>query len=277
MPALKSLIRQDEPDRFILQLQLMKANFETYCSNYAIKVAVDDQIINFVKNEQSNAAFAGFSKLKRDLKDTKRPNIEATDVTYFLHDFKEPVYIERVVNLDLKSAYANILYMDKLISKDTHKYLGRLKKQERLSAVGMLASRKEVFEYLKGEIVSLRTERSEFAPFFFYAVKRTFEIMSELKKICGNAYLFTWVDGIYFLPDPGIKKECEDYLKMIGFPYSGETLNEFEVQFLPRSIKVSFLKQDNPRRKYFDLPMQESAYQKLVRKEVFIHNKKHRK
>lgn len=280
MPAIKCLIRDEvDPDEFINALIDMKANFETYCSNYAVKVVTDEQIINFTSNEQNRQTFAAYAKLKHDLKDLRKPNINQNDVTYFLHDFRQPLYVERVVNLDLKSAYANILFMDGLITKDTFKYLAKLQKKDRLSAVGMLASRKEVFEYSRGVVQAKREERSEFSSFFFYAVKRTFEIMSELKKICGKSYLFTWVDGIYFLPDADVKKNCESYLKEIKFPYSGEELNEFEVKFLQRSIKVSFLKKttDGPKRKFFDLPIQESAYHKLMRSEIFINNKQKQK
>lgn len=273
MPAIKGLIRNEAgPDNFIKALSDMKADFEMYCSNYAIKIITDEQIINFTQHEQNRQTFAAYAKLKHDLKDLPKPDVTENDVTYFLHDFREPIYVERVVNIDLKSAYANVLLMDNLISKETYSYLKKLAKKDRLSAVGMLASRKEVFEYSRGEVSDMRTERSEFSPFFFYAVKRVFQIMNELKKICGKSYLFTWVDGIYFLPDPEIKKTCTAYLDKIKFPYSTEMLNEFEVKFLPRSIKVSFLK-EKTNRKYFDLPIPESAFQKLLRNEIFINNK----
>ena len=274
MTAIKALIRSDDPDKFMRMLINSNTDFDLYISNYAMKIIVDEQIINFTKHEQSRATFAAFSKLKSELQDKKRPNIEPDDVTYFLHDFKSPVYVERVCNIDLKSAYANILYMDELITPKTFRYLSKLIKKDRLSAVGMLASKKQVFEFRNGEPQNVHEERSEFAPFFFYAVKRTYEIMSELKKICGKSYLFTWVDGIYFLPDPGIEKECKTYLREIGFPFSVEHLREFDVNFLQRSIKVSFIKNDDDKKKRFDLPMQDSAFNRIMSNALLLTNNK---
>jgi hypothetical protein len=278
MPAIKSLIRGNDPDNFITMLITNKNNFDLYTSNYAMKIILEDgQIINFTKHEQSRATFAAFSKLKSNLQDKPKPNLQPGDVSYFLHDFKEPVYVETVCNIDLKSAYANILLLDEMITKDTHKYLSKLVKKDRLSAVGMLASKKQVIEFKRGKPVEEREERSEFAPFFFYAVKRTFEIMSELKKICGNSYLFTWVDGIYFLPDPGIKEACYKYLKEIKFPYSMEMLSEFDVQFHNRSIKVSFYRSKTERKKRFDLPMADSRFTQIMSNALLLLNNKRRK
>jgi hypothetical protein len=278
MPAIKSLIRGNEPDTFIRMLISKEIDFDLYTSNYAMKIIlVDGQIINFTKHEQSRATFAAFSKLKSNLQDKKKPNLQPGDVSYFIHDFREPLYVESVCNIDLKSAYANILFLDEMITKDTHKYLCKLVKKDRLSAVGMLASKKQVIEFRRGQATGEREERSEFAPFFFYAVKRTFEIMSELKKICGNSYLFTWVDGIYFLPDPGIEKACKEYLKTIRFPYASEMLSEFDVQFHPRSIKVSFFRHKNERKKRFDLPMGDNAFTKIMSNALLLLNHKKQK
>lgn len=278
MPAIKSLIRGNDPDLYIKMLIENDIDFDLYTSNYAMKIILDDgQIINFTKHEQSRATFAAFSKLKSNLQDKEKPNIQPDDVSYFIHDFKEPLYVESVCNLDLKSAYANVLFFDGMITKDTHKYLSKLVKKDRLSAVGMLASKKQVIEFRKGQAVGEREERSEFAPFFFLAVKRTFEIMSELKKICGKSYLFTWVDGIYFLPDPGIEKACKQYLHQIRFPFSSEMLSEFDVQFHPRSIKVSFFRNRKERKKRFDLPMPDSAFTKIMSNALLLVNYKKQK
>jgi hypothetical protein len=153
--------------------------------------------------------------------------------------------------------------IDGLIPKDVHKYLGKLPKPDRLAAVGMLASCKHVYEFRGGEPRgSVRQERSEFSPFFFYAVKRCFDIMSELKKILESNYLFTWVDGIYFIPDYKKTLECKAYLKTIGLPYSTEMLSEFEVKFLRRSIHLQFLKGE--KQKHFDLPMMTDEFTRVV-------------
>jgi hypothetical protein len=273
MSSYKSLIRDGEPDKFINALISMKANFETYSSNYALKIIYGETIFNFTKHEMSQRAFSGAAKVKHDLMNFPVPELDFSDVHYFQHDFKEPVYVERVSNIDLKSAYAYILFMDDLISPATFKYLKSMHKKDRLQAIGMIASRKEVHEYKRGQVMGVHTERSSLSGFFFYAVKRTFEIMSELKKICGKNYLYTWVDGIYFLPEPGLMEKLEDYLKGIKFPYSKEELSEFEVKFLSGGIKVSFRKNDDNKIKEFDLPFEDSVYKKLLMKMIFQQQK----
>jgi hypothetical protein len=272
MTNARMLMRGDSVNDFIELLVKQKSDFQLRCSNYTMQVVVADSKYNYIKEEQSNAAFAAFSKLKHDLGTKKRPNIQAGDVSYFIHNFKEPLFIERVINIDLKSAYANILFNDGLISKPTATYLKGLKKKDRLAAVGMLASKKEVYDFENGEPGKMYEERSDFSPFFFYAVKRTSEIMGELKKICGNSYLFTWVDGIYFLPDPGVKEKCQAFLKGINFPSSCEYLKEFDVNFFKASIKVHF-KKDN-KLKSFDLPLPDTSFKKAMSKALLLSNNK---
>lgn len=114
--------------------------------------------------------------------------------------------------------------MDGIISEGTFKYLSDLPKKDRLSSVGMLASKKTEYVFKNGEPVSCEDKTSEYAGFFFYAAKRTFEIMQELKVILDNNYLFTWVDCIYFKPSEEAMSEAMIYLDSIGFPHSPEVL-----------------------------------------------------
>jgi len=51
-----------------------------------------------------------------------------------------------IFNIDIKSAYATILKNDGLITQKTFDFINRLPKQERLTAVGMLAGKKNIFE-----------------------------------------------------------------------------------------------------------------------------------
>lgn len=260
--AYKSLMMNGTADSFLDMIIKQKNTFDLYLSNYTMKVVKGDVIFNFTKNEQSKRCFSAFTKLKSELSERVPPNIQATDVSYFVHDFKEPVYVEKVCNIDLKSAYATILMNDGYISKDLFKYLSKLPKKDRLSSVGMLASKKDIFEFKGGVTNSKTTARSEFSPFFFYAVKRTFEIMSELKKILGPDYLFTWVDGIYFLPNADKIYEVEAYLRSIKFPFSKDMLSEFDVRFTERSIMLTFKK--DGKLKPFHLPHPEDGFKRAI-------------
>jgi len=267
-----SLINEGNAAILVDMLIKTKTDFQLYASNYTMKVVLDGDVTKFIRSKQSNRVFAAFRKLEVDVKKANVKEMDVEDVRYFQHDFKQPLYVERVCNIDLKSCYNNILHREGIISDETHKYISNLSKAERLAAVGMLAARKEIFTFKRGVVQSVEEERSENSRFFFFAVQKTFEMMNELKAICGKDYLFTWVDGIYFLPRPGLREKCQEYLKKIKFPYSAEYLDEFEVKFLSDHINVSFKKEGC--KKVFNLPMPDNAFKKAIHLALVNNTKK---
>lgn len=212
---------------------------------------------------QSNQTFAAFSKLKRDCKTKEVPKIDKKELVYFEHDFKQSCQIEKVFNIDLKSAYAMILFNEGIITKDSFAYLSRLPKHDRLAAVGMLASKKRTFGFANnGEIKILEHTVSPLENFFYLAVKKTYEIMSFLKMILGDKYLFTWVDGIYFLPDMNKLIACEDHLCSIRMKYSEEILTDWHIRVVKGAVKLWFIKENKV--KQFCLPARESEFARLM-------------
>lgn len=212
---------------------------------------------------QSNQTFAAYAKVKKDVKDKEVPKINKDDLSYFEHDFKESCSIDRVYNVDLKSAYATILYNDGFITKDTFLYLSRLPKHDRLAAVGMLASKKKAFVFDKrGSVRSYEETISQLENFFYFAVQRTFEIMQTCKMLLGQNYLFTWVDGIYFKSSMEGLIACEDYLRSIGFRYSEEILSDWTVRVVKGAVKLHFVKEGKV--KSFSLPARETEFAQIM-------------
>lgn len=249
-------------------------SFELQCSNYSMKIINDEMNVSFVANMQGKKVFAAYAKLKSALHEQYLPDIKREDLTYFLHNFKQTQHIGNVCNIDLKSAYANVLYLDGLIPKQVFDFISKMQKPDRLACVGMLASRKDCYNFEKGRVANNHETVSLYAPFFYYAVKRTFDIMLDLKKICGSDYLFTWVDGIYFRPQPAKKRLIEYYLRKIKFPFSSDVLTDFDVKHLPRRIFVSFKKQDE--RKTFNIPIQPTGFQKAMHTGLLLSNNKNK-
>lgn len=239
-----------------------KEDFTLTSSNYTTQIETLENKWKYVANIQSNRTFAAFAKIKSDLKGKIIPNIDRNDLIYFQHDFKESMYIESVINVDIKSAYATVLRNDGFISEKTFKYLQKATKPERLASVGMLASKKEIFEFKSGIPISAEEKISENSGLFFHAVQRTYEVMSELKKICERNYLYTWVDGIYFLPNDNSRFRCINYLSDLNFKYSVDVLEEFEVKVKPESILVTFKK--DGKRKVFNLPSPTSEFKRII-------------
>jgi hypothetical protein len=212
---------------------------------------------------QTNMCFAAYAKIKKDVKAKLPPKISKEELSYFEHDFKQSSFIKEVYNIDLKSAYATILFNEGYLSKDTFSYLARLPKHDRLASVGMLAAKKKIFTFNKlGSIYEFEEKISDLEQFFYYAVRRTFEIMQDLKKILSSDYLFTWVDGIYFLPNMEKLVKCENYLRYIKFPYSEEVLTNWKVHMVSGAVRLNFYKDGRP--KSFSLPAKQNTFASII-------------
>ena len=263
-----SLSRKKNANKLLSYLLDYKKNFLLETSNYTTTIITEDKVKKFVVKKQSARTFAAYSKIQMDVKDKEPPKIKASELIYFQHDFSKDAFIPDVMNIDLKSAYSTILYRDGYISEETFLYLGKCNKYERLASVGMLASNKKTFRFEKGIVKDMPTEtRNEKAGIFFYCVRKTFEIMSNLKMICGQKYLFTWVDGIYFIPDEKIYWECIEVLENAAFDFSIERLANFKVQILQGTCKVTFQKENSKgeiKNKLFHFSHNPNEYQKSV-------------
>jgi hypothetical protein len=222
---------------------------------------------------QTQRTFAAYAKIKSDVTKHPIPSVNKEELIYFVHNFKKNARHDTVYNIDLKRAYAYILFKDSLISRTTYAYLSKLKKQERLASVGMLAAKKNTFIFENGEPIDMQPNESSLAPFFYYAVQQTAVIMEDLKRICRSNYLFTWVDGIYFRPNERAYTQCCDYLDSINFPYTGEVLRNFNVRITQSHVKLSFDKAGHP--KIFNLPHPLSDFKRIVIDAIInVNNKK---
>lgn len=262
-----NLLRGNNARAYMNFLVKCKLPFNMFCSNYTIDFRAEGLNEKYVHNMQSNRVFAAFAKLKSNLKDKPVPDVDREKLSYFVHNFKESQYVGDVFNIDLKSAYATVLFRDGYIKEDTFNYLLKCSKQQRLAAVGMLASKKQEFQFKEGKIIAFDEHISPTSNFFFYAVKRTAEIMDNLKQICGNDYLFTWVDGIYYQPSKKVTNLCEQYIKSIGFNYTIDHLRDFEITVSERLIRVNFLKKDKKgkwKKKPFNLPLINTEFKRII-------------
>lgn len=269
-----TLMRNHNAERLVNYLNDCGFEFELSSSNYTTKITSEIVTQTFVLNMQSLRTFAAFARLKKDLSDKQVPNIQPEQVRYFEHDFKKDAFHDEVMNIDLKSAYARVFLIDKMIQKETFDYFSTCRKQERLASIGMLASRKKIFKFKDGKPISYVEQISPLSGFFFYCVKRTQEIMAELKNICGQKYLFTWVDGIYFLKDEQIAKQCEEYLNSIDFLFSKEVLNKFRVVVMKDNCHIYFYKDE--KLKTFCLPSMQSEFKKVIMESIILLNKQNK-
>lgn len=214
-------------------LKKMKIPFTLSLSNYTTTITTANEKTNYIKNELSLKTFAAGAKIKSDLRKLNFiPEIDMHQLNYYDTAITKEMNLTNAYNVDLKSAYATILFNDGFISRETFIYLNSLEKIERLAAVGMCASKKEIYDHdKKGNVTKREKEINSLAPFFFYCVKKTASIINQIRNeiIHPSHFLFSWVDGIYYSDNRHtdiIKWFIEEELNMMC---SFEELRNFSV------------------------------------------------
>lgn len=262
----------------------MKIPYTLTISNYTTRIKSLAYDIHFMKHEQSNRCFAAFNMVKNDVIKKPLPKLSINGLNYFSeafapHDF----YSDIIFNFDIKSAYATILFNEGFITEKTFNYINALPKQERLTAIGMLAGKKNVFEIGQdGEIINEQTIISDTANYFFYCVKRVFEVIQGAAKLLGEGFLFSWVDGIYFLENPysaenTAKIIIDNYFKEKNFKVTFEKLTEFNVTVKKEYYHCSYKKENkNGQLEYktMNVPKKENVIVKRITEHLINKNYK---
>lgn len=135
---------------------------------------------------------------------------------------KNGEYIDKLYEIDLKSAYWNFAFKNGFISKEIYNKGNnqqKIGKKARLISLGNLAKRTisisfDGKEFEKKAIV----ETAGTADIFFKVSQQTDTIMNHCKFIAGNDYLFYWVDAIFIKGDETLK-QISDYLKDINIDF----------------------------------------------------------
>jgi hypothetical protein len=230
--------------------------FEIVLTNYTTHLKSAKYDIRFMKNAQSNRVFLAYQKIKADAVKKPVKEINAGILKYYQTNFNfSDIYADKIYNVDLKSAYATILHNDGYISKETFEYISKLPKMERLTCVGMLAGRKNYFQFdAAGDVVSSSETISPTSNYFFHAVARTYEIIDSCRVILENDFLFSWVDGIYFKNGDNGEKLRAMLTAEYNLNSSFDELTEFEIQSKKGYYLLTYLKDDEM--KTFNIPMQ---------------------
>jgi len=123
---LKLHLNEKNVKLFVDLLKAQKAPFKMQLSNYTTKIESEPFNVMFAKTMQSNRVFAAAAYLKSDLNKKQIPDIDMKKNCYYSTSFNgDDFYSDVAFNIDIKHAYASILYKDGLISKKTFTYLSR--------------------------------------------------------------------------------------------------------------------------------------------------------
>ena len=278
---IKSLTSKEQINREVKFLRDNNIFHKFIISNYTTTIETKSKIIKFNDNLMSQKAFIAYQMIKRDLKNytaNEMPVIDKNELQYFETFLDKPLTANKAYLVDIKSAYATILFNDGFISKETFAYINILPKKARLAAVGMLASRKDYFYFHGAELTGHEKQINELENYFWYCVKRTAEIMQEIRQKTNP--LFFWVDGIYFTE----KKDAETAKKILKenkYFYSekniyyflcaqketerGDIINQISFYQTSENIPIASVSKKNTEYKVFSIPVKKFIKEKLIK------------
>lgn len=209
-------------DNYKLALKLVRASGLPYTierTNYTLKIDSPILKIKYLTNMMSKHPIYLERMILRDIRESKteKPVILKEDLKFF--SFNELEILKQtkgkdIYNIDIKSAYSNVLNNFGLLREPTYKYLSNVSKTDRLAAVGMMASTKDIFVFdgVNKKPISDTTFTKDSECWFWLCVLEIQNVMMELKLMLGADFLYYWVDGLFFT---GIENReiIEEYLK----------------------------------------------------------------
>lgn len=228
------------------------AKFELENSNYTSTFITDNIRTTYITQNIGKRSFYAHSKIKSmliknntDIKEIKnRPIFGNANLYFDSRDYIEPFNSERVINIDIKNAYPQTMFNEGFIDKELFDYMNTLKKKDKLASLGMLATKKVILKYHKGNIYDSDLIENKYRPIFFLLVKTIDQIMQICKQIAGDYFIFYWVDGIYFRENTPeyILSEILEFIQSLNYQVYTDLLYQFNLVKTNKLITISFFK-----------------------------------
>jgi len=260
----KSLTSTDQIKLQIKFLEEQNIFYKMKLTNYTTTIETPSQIFKWNNNNMSKKAFIAYSMILKDLKEytaNERPDTMNNNLEYFNTNIEGIINQETVYCIDIKSAYASVLLNDGFISERTFQFINLLPKKSRLAAVGMLASRNDLFYFQGRELTGHQKNVNVNENYFWYCVQRTADLMNLIKA--QTDYLFFWVDGIYFLTQKDADK-AKEILTAEKYLYTEKKCLMFQAQTIDKPAgkmnRISFYECKNLNLKYEDAKKEDVEY-----------------
>lgn len=272
--AIKSLYNADNYKDVIAFCEAAKLPYTLIESNYTTKIVSSFCNISFIQSEMHKKAFIAKSMIVKDITATglEPPDINKNDLSYF--NFTMPERLKQgshtIYNIDIKSAYANVLKNHSLISPRTFYYMTRLSKTQRLACIGMLAATKEIMEMVGNEVIERRKEVLPTENWFYFCVQRTNELMNACRSLITRDFLFYWVDGIFFDNERNAKAVGE-LLQGKGYKYSFDVCTDFKYHEDDKGRRIEYFKGEEKKKLF--LPKKNSGVDEFLIKFLSFHKK----
>ena len=176
----------------------------------------------------------------------------------FINDIDRP--IRDVYEIDLRGAHWIIakklgLMNDNIFNEYYNSKSKRVKFVRNMS-IGSLSMKKDFYEFKKGEISYIRSEKKITENVYWTIANYCNKIMKDCMEISENSFLFYWVDAIFILGSEKIRNEICNEIKYKGFDFK-----IVKIEKMTRLDQILFVKSGNELRK-FSIPHH------IVRKEI---------
>lgn len=216
-------------------------------TGYTVTVETERHRYYFAEGGFSRRGFAAAGAAKRDALNGATVDTDTGEIIDWAGvpgcDSRAPRYFNiptdavlpsEAVCIDIRAAYPYTLANLGIVTPPTFDKLMKLKKPDRLKAVGMLGTTKHIQTFERARLTLSTVETSPTAPAFFATCKHVGEVMSEAAAVSGRAFLLFWVDGIFVYPDA--VEAVTRTLRGYGYDYTTE-----KVENLRRSLSGRFL------------------------------------
>lgn len=255
----KTLLYRDvETVKKIVQMYKdMKLDFCIKNSSYSTIIETETNQVRFITNNYSNAVFMAAQKIKSDVtKSDLGKSIMAghyATANYDSANGQPDGKWDKIINIDITSAYATCLLNSKLISKETYLFLQKIPKTERLPAMGMLARNQLIINFEKGEPISNERFTADTAQIFFYIISEINKMMQTVMQMAGDHFLFYWVDGIFLKQDIPVKllDQIENVFLHKNYAVKYESVKDLEWKREEDSVVITMIKNGENKRYAF--------------------------
>lgn len=192
-------------------------------TGYTVQVDTAARRYLFSDSGTSPRCFGAAGRIKRDIAESGKVPEGADPREILYHRVPvEGALPREAVCVDIKAAYATTLRNMGLIPPDTLSHVMALPKGDRLKAVGMLATRKNVQVWEDARLTNITQQDSPTRGHFFDVCKYVGKVMQGLSVELGEPFLFFWVDGVFMRADPAKVAFATEYLADHGYRVSSE-------------------------------------------------------
>lgn len=234
----------------IRTLKSANTKFNVFHSTYSTTIEFPDEKrkMTYTTYNYNDNVFMASRCIVKDLKENPIAT-QIKEMTWNKNNFGSqngwnPKNCKEVINIDISKAYASCLLNSGLITERTFAFLNRLKKHERMPAVGMIAKRQVIYRYNEGECIGFDKVQGEWSNIFFYVISQVNSVMRDCQMLAGEHFCFYWVDGIFIDKriDKQSLKEIELCLQDAGYKYKYEKVENFRAYRVDEKIHVNMIK-----------------------------------